>query len=306
MLAKVASTEAVETQEDQINWIESDRDYAIALHDGKLVSRNPKGKQLAAVPKWLKDTESAQQLLALKDWLEEHQQQCRETIEQWMLRSLPVPRAVMSAVWTDPAWQDILFNAVVCAVRKNGIVQSESGFLREVDPKKGVGIIDLDGETQWLKVESVAIPHPILLEELDDFRELTIELGFEQSLDQLFRQTWKPTQDQLKANSINDYRNGKFEMLTHALSLCRRLGYKVSGGYACSPVWEAGKLVEARFWIGAEYPEAETYTHDLIFTDDREHTLAIKDVGPVAFSEGVRMAAAIYAKRVVEKNEEED
>ena len=98
--------------------------------------------------------------------------------------------------------------------------------------------------------------------------------------------------------------DGKFAQLNHALGLCRRLGYRVSGGYACSPVWEAGTQVEARFWIGADDPESEAWTADLIFTDSKEHTIPVKDVGPVAFSEGMRMAAAIYAKRVVEKTEE--
>ena len=222
-----------------------------------------------------------------------------------MLRSLPVPHAVLTAVWPDPTWREILENSVVCSVKKDQVVQEESGFLKNVDAKKGIGIVDLDGETQWLKSETIAIPHPILLQELNDFRELTIELAFQQTFDQLFRQTWKPTAEQLKATSADDYRNGKFEMLTHCLSLCRRLGYKVSGGYACSQIWEDVKPIEARFWVGAEYPESETYTSDLIFTDDKEHTLPINEVGPVAFSEGIRMAASIYAKRVVEKNQDD-
>ncbi|MCR9197594.1 MAG: DUF4132 domain-containing protein [Planctomycetaceae bacterium] len=303
-MAKKAAAEQAPV-DDGLKWIDADRDYAVALADGKLVCRNPKGKQLASVPKWLKDSEPSQQLIALKDWLVEHQRQCLETTEMWMLRSLPLPRKVLAAVWPDPAWKDRLFNAVVCAVKKDRLVQEEAGFLREVHEKKGVGIIDLDGETQWIKTDTVAIPHPILLEELDDFRELTVELGFEQQLDQLFRQTWKPTPEQQETTSIEEYSGGKFEMLTHALGLCRRLGYKVSGGYACCPVWEAGTLVEARFWVGAEYPEEETYTADLIFADERDKTLPVKDVGAVAFSEGVRMAAAIYAKRVVEKQDDE-
>ncbi|MCA9035196.1 MAG: DUF4132 domain-containing protein, partial [Planctomycetaceae bacterium] len=259
----------VPVSEDGAFWIEADKGYSIALIEGKLQSRNPKGAALASVPKWLKDSEQAQQLISLGEWLDEHEKQSRDTIEAWMLRSLPVPRSVLVAIWQDPSWKSILTNAVVCSVTGEKLNQQESGFLREVDAKKGAGVIDLDGETQWLKSDSIAIPHPILLDELDDFRALTIELSFQQSLDQLFRQTWKPTKEQLKGNAVEDFRNGKFEALTHALSLCRRLGYRVSGGSACSPVWENGRLTEGRFWVGAEYPEAETYTWDLIFTDDR-------------------------------------
>ena len=42
----------------------------------------------------------------------------------------------------------------------------------------------------------------------------------------------------------------------------------------------------------------------LSWVDSREKGLAIADVGPVAFSEGMRMASSIYAARVVEKKEE--
>ncbi len=306
-MAKVKKEpKAVEAEpaSDGVSWLPADKDYALALLDGKVVGRNPKGAKLASVPPWLKESELAQQLTGLRDWLDEHEQQSMAAIELWMLRSLPVPRDVLAAVWPDPAWQSVLMNSVVCAVKKGEISQSEVGFLRQVDDKKGVGVVDLDGETQWLKVDAIAIPHPILLKELNDFRQLTIELGVQQTLDQLFRQTWSPTPERRDGSGINEFGGGKFAQLNHVLGLCRRLGYRVSGGYACSPVWEQGTQVEARFWIGAEYPEGETWTADLIFTDSKEHTLPVKDVGPVAFSEGMRMAAAIYAKRVVEKTEE--
>ena len=90
------------------------------------------------------------------------------------------------------------------------------------------------------------------------------------------------------------------------MGLCRRLGFRVRGGSAVCPVWEDGKLLEARFWVGADYPEGETWTGDLLFTDSQEHAVPIADVGPVTFSEGVKMAAAIYAKRVVQEDNEED
>ena len=146
-------------------WLPADKDYALALLDGKVVARNPKGAKLASVPPWLKESELAQQLTSLRDWLDEHEQHCVASIELWMLRSLPVPRDVLAAVWPDPAWQSVLMNAVVCAVKKGEISQGEAGFLRQVDDKKGVGVVDLDGETQWLKVDAIAIPHPILLKE---------------------------------------------------------------------------------------------------------------------------------------------
>lgn len=299
-------TKSPPEEKSELNWLPADKDYQVALDNGKLVCRNPAGKRLASVPKWLKDSDVAQELIGLKDWLVQHKAECRETLETWMLRSLPVAREVLAAVWPDPAWSGLLTNLVVCAVKGPDLDQEEAGFLREVDAKKGVGIVDLDGETQWLKAASVALPHPILLDDLNDFRELSVELAFEQSLDQLFRQTWKPTEEQLEKTVIQEFSGGKFEMLTHAMSHCRRLGYRVKGGSATCPVWENGKLVEARYWIGGDSPDYETWTGDLLFTDDRERGVPLRDVGPVAFSEGMRMAAAIYSNRVVEKEGDEE
>jgi hypothetical protein len=290
----------------ELSWIAADKDYQLALEDGKLICRNPKGSRLASVPKWLKDGEVAQQLTALKEWLEQHAAECRDTLELWMLRSLPVARLVLAEIWADPAWSGLLRNLVVCGVKSDRLDQEESGFLRDVDAKKGVGIVDLDGETQWIQSESVALPHPILLEDLQDYRELSVELAFDQTLDQLFRQTWKPTAEQLEKSSIQEFSGGKFEMLNHVMGLCRRLGYRVRGGSATCPVWENGRLMEARYWIGADSPEYESYTGELLFTDDRERGVPIRDVGPVAFSEGMRMAAAIYAKRVVKEDDASD
>jgi hypothetical protein len=293
--------------EADVSWIEAEKDYRLALDGGKLVCQNPKGKRLAQVPKWLKEGEAAQQLSALRDWLSEHEQECRETVETWMLRSLPVPRSVLAATWPDPAWAEELQNLVVCAVdRKGEPDQEQAGFLRDADAKKGIGIVDLDGETQWIKTERIAVPHPILLGELNDFRELATELNFQQRIDQLFRETWFPDKELNQATSIDQFAQGKFEQLNHVLGLCRRLGYRVRGGNAVCPVWEKGVLVEARYWVGSEYPESETWTGELLFTDSKERAIPIEDVGPVAFSEGMRMAAAIYAKRVVEEEDEDD
>lgn len=56
---------SAESSEDQISWLDAPRDYKIALHRGKLVCQNPKGKQLATLPKWLKEDPLADQLQAL-------------------------------------------------------------------------------------------------------------------------------------------------------------------------------------------------------------------------------------------------
>ncbi len=293
---------SVDKSPGEPHWLDAENGYRLALDDGKLACLNAKGKRLKSVPKKVKDGELGQQLLALKDFLDEHARECLETVETWMLRSLPVPLPVLESVWPDPAWRGILENAVVRAADD----AEQVGFLKDVRAGQGAGVVDPDGETQWLDALSLTLPHPILLEDVDDFRELATELGFEQGLQQLFREVHALADFEIDADAtaISQFTNGKFEQLNHALGLCRRLGYRTSGGFAVCRVWEGGSVAEARYWIGADYPEGETWTEDLGFVDAAERTLELAEVGPVTFSEGVRMASAIYARRVVEKEEE--
>ncbi|MCA9196279.1 MAG: DUF4132 domain-containing protein [Planctomycetales bacterium] len=285
-------------------WLEADRGYSVRLAEGKLACRNANGKPLASVPKWLKDSDIAQQLLALGEWLDEHRRDCQQQVETWMLRSLPVPRTVLNEVWSDPDWRWSLNNLVIASLDKTGTLdKNTAGLLREVDQKRGLGVVDIDGETQWLTASEILIPHPILIGGLAELQEIASDMQFAQSVDQLFRPTFAATSDQQKSTAIREFQGGRFEQLTHVLSLCRRLGVPVRGGYACTKVWENGVPVEARFWIGNDAPDMEALTEDLIFVDSEQRPKMIGEVGPVTFSEGMHMATRIYAKRVVAKEE---
>lgn len=96
--------------EGGISWMDAGNGYSLGLDEGKIVCRNPAGKKLASVPKDLKETEAAEQLSALIEWLAGHQTECLHRVEMWMLRSLPVPCDVVRAVWPDPDWSDVLRN----------------------------------------------------------------------------------------------------------------------------------------------------------------------------------------------------
>ena len=293
------------TPEADAGWLDAGKGYQLTLEDGKLVAKNDKGKRLSSVPKELKDSDVADQLEGLRDWLVEHERECAATVDQWMLRSLPVPRAVLEQVWDDPAWRRPLDNAVVVSVRDDGTHDhGKAGLFRGVDRKKGVGVVDLDGETTWLAADRVAIPHPILIPELDAWRELITQVGATQGIAQLHRETYGKPANVGQANTVEQFEDGKFAMLMHAIGKARSLGYKVRGGFAVCKAWDGTATTEARYWIGADSPEAETYTGALAWVDDRERGLTIAQVGPVAFSEGMRMASSIYAARVVEKKEE--
>lgn len=303
--AKARKPSASEDAGDGIHWLPADRDYSVALLEGKIVCRNPKGKMLATLPPWLKESDTAQQLAAMSDWLSEHALECLHTVERWMLRSLLVPAQIVHQVWPDPDWRTALENVVLAPANAKGDTDLEKmGLLKSVEEKKGLGIVDVDGESQWLKQPLVAILHPILIGDLDDLRELANDLKLEQAVEQLYRPVHKMKDDQRELRAIRDYEGGKFEQLNFALGACRRLGYPVRGGYATCRVWEGGSPLEARYYVGGEYPEAETETGELLFVGTDQTAVPMRDVGPVTFSEGMRMAAAIYAKRKVEEKAE--
>ncbi|MBA2662628.1 MAG: DUF4132 domain-containing protein [Bradymonadaceae bacterium] len=287
-------------------WVDADGGYAVTIDEGKIVCRNAKGKLLATLPPKVRSSDAVQQLRQVLDLLVEHERTCIETVDGWMLRSLPVPVQVILAVWDDPAWRKPLENAVVAPQGFAAGDEEHVGFLRGADAQRGVGLVNLDGETIWLNVETVVIPHPVLLAEIADLREIAVELAMEQGLSQLFREIYpRGAEHKDDQRSIQSFANGKFDQLNFANGRCRSLGYRVRGGFACCPVWEAGVHVEARYWIGCDYPEYETFTGELIWVDDKERPLALGSVGPVAFSEGMRMAAAVYAGRAKEEKTEE-
>ncbi len=288
-------------------WIDGPDGYGLAFDGGKVVCRNPQGRRLAAVPKALRDADAVHRLEALERWLRQHARECAEAVERWMLRSLPAPRGLIEAVWADPDWRGPLENLVVFPVDAAGEPRPDAGgFLRGARPG-AVGVVTLDGETAWLEADRLAVPHPILMPELADFRELAAELGLAQGARQLFREVFARGPDHADHDRlVGDFAGGRFGMLAHALGRARSLGYRVSGGYAVCPVWEAGRKVEARFWLGADAPDEETVTEGLGWVDAREHGLALREVGPVAFSEGMRMASAIYAGRAKEEEGEDE
>lgn len=279
--------------------------YALGIRAGKLTCLNAKGQALASVPKEVREGEVAERLLAVLDFLRAHEREVASTVEGWMLRSMPTPTAVLVAVWADEAYRAALENLVVVpGALGEG---ATAGFLRGVDAKKGLGLVDADGETVWTKADVFAVPHPILLPELDDLRALAAELGLTQGQKQLFREVFaKPADVTPEQDEIGAFRGGKFEQLSHARGAAKSLGYRTSGGWAICRVFEGGAPLEARFWLGGDDAMDETMTEGLMWVDASGDTILVKDVPPIAFSEGMRMASAIYGKRAVEKKEEED
>ncbi|MFG2328497.1 DUF4132 domain-containing protein [Streptomyces sp. NPDC048604] len=299
-----------------MGWIETGSGgYAVTLEGTRVLCRNAQGRTLKQVPAKLKDDPEVVRLRQLAEWLERHERECREQVDAWLVRSLPVPVALLARVWPDPAWRAALTDLVVAPVGADGAADvARAGFLRDADPERGLGVVDLDGDSVRLGaaqgVESVLIPHPVLLDELDELREFAAELGVEQGAQQLFREVWRrpgardgeaAAGDAAAGDAVEAYAGGRFEQLRHATARATSFGYRVRGGHAVCPLVEDGRALEAAYWLGEDYPDAETWTGSLEWRDRAGRRLPPAEVGPVAWSEGERMAALVYAGRVVDE-----
>jgi hypothetical protein len=282
-----------------MGWV-SAGDYEVALDGGKVVCRNAAGRRLKSVPPKIADEPAVVGLRQLVEWLDRHERQCLADVERWMVRSLPVPLDVVTRVWPDPAWQAALRDVVVTG--EDGQV---AGFLRDAGTGRGLGLVDLDGDTVRIAPELVRIPHPVLLDDLEELREFAVELGVEQRAQQLFREVWhRPAGVDAEGTQVDEYAGGSFKELRFLHGRATQLDYRVRGGHAVCPVLEDGRGIEARVWIGDYEGYEETETGPLVWSDPAGRVLKLGQVGPVAWSEGMRMAAALYAGRVVEDEEQ--
>ena len=277
--------------------------YEVALVEGRVAVRatsgRAAGRQLKTLPKSLRDHPEVDRLRRLSDWLDRHAAACVAQIDAWMVSSLPVPTGLLGRVWADEAWRSALRDIAVI-----GDDPDEVGFLRDATESGELRMVNLDGETVRLSPRTVRLPHPVLLPDRDELREFAAELGLTQQVEQIYRATWlKPDADDLvaTATTVRDFSGGKFSSRFGLAARAGSLGYRVSGGYATCRVRDGGRSAEAAVWIGEPYWDGETETGGLTWHDQDGRTLALREVGPVAWSEGMRMAAALHAGRVVEE-----
>jgi hypothetical protein len=307
--AKTAATSTKGSSQDELHWVSTTSGYELSLSGNKVVCRSAAGKRLNAVPATLKDDPVAVDLRGLAEWLVGHEKECRERVETWMLRSLPVPTALLSSVWPDIAWRSSLQDCTVAVFVDDAPDMTRVGLLRDVftDPANGtgVGVVDLDGNTKRWNCHQIVIPHPVLLKHLDDWREFAAELGINQQVPQLFRETHDRPELADGPLSISTYQGGRYQQLRHIQGRASSHGFSVSGGFAVCRIFEGGQMVEARLWIGSDSPDYETEIGDLVWVDSEGRQLFSEDVGPVAWSEGHRMGADLYAGRVIDQTVEQ-
>ncbi|WP_052850761.1 DUF4132 domain-containing protein [Streptomyces avicenniae] len=282
-----------------MGWI-SAGDYDVALDDGgRVICRNKAGRRLKSVPGKLADDPAVVQLRQLTEWLARHERECVATVERWMIRSLPVPTDVLVRVWPDPAWQAALRDLVV--TDPSGSV---AGFLRGADAERGVGLVDLDGDTVRTTASVLHIPHPVLLDDLEELREFATELDLRQGIGQLHREVWHREETSPDATAVTTYAGGRYAQLRFLTGRAVSLGYRVRGGQAVCAVHEDGRTLEARVWLGDFDGWSETETGALTWNTTDGTRVRPAETGPVAWSEGMRMAAALYAGRDTETTED--
>ncbi|MEU4359720.1 DUF4132 domain-containing protein [Streptomyces virginiae] len=284
-------------------WLAAGEGYEIALVEGRVAARSvtgrAAGRQLKTLPKALKDHPEVDRLRRLAEWLDRHAAACVAQVDGWMVSSLPVPTELLARVWPDDAWQNALRDLAVV-----GDDPDEVGFLRDATASGELKVVNLDGETVRLSPRTVTLPHPVLLPDLDDVREFAAELGIVQQVEQIHRATWrKPDEVSATATEVRDYAGGVFPTRFSLAARATALGYRVSGGYATCKVRDAGagSGTEAAVWIGEPYYDDETTTGALSWHDEDGRAVTLAKVGPVAWSEGMRMAAALYAGRKIEE-----
>jgi hypothetical protein len=283
-----------------MGWVAAVDGYEVSLVGGKVACRTTGGKVLKSPPKAVRESPAVAALRQVQEWLDRHRAQCLHTVEDWLLRGLPVPATVIASVWPDEAWRCMLTDAVVAPVTERGAwLLDEAGFLRDAGPD-GLGLVNLDGETVRLDVVTVVLPHPVLLPDLDDLRGFATDLGVTQGVAQLFREIWRKPDGAAQLRSATaQFAGGRYEQLRHLTGRAANLGYAVRGGCATLRVWEGGRSLEARVWLGDYEPTVEAQTGELVFVDGSGSSVDLATVGPVTWSEGLRMAAGLYSGRVV-------
>lgn len=117
------------------------------------------------------------------------------------------PVSVLTAIWPNEAWQDALDDVALT----DGSV---TDFLHHANPGAR-HLMNLDGESvRSAHTDSATahIPHPSTLTHLSTWRELAVELGVNQSIDQLCRAiTRKPVGAQAQATALRAHRHARYE-----------------------------------------------------------------------------------------------
>jgi hypothetical protein len=283
-----------------MGWLAAGDTYEVALVEGRVVARSASGpspaEQVRNLPEEIRDRPEVIELQRFAEWLDRHAAECAAQVTTWMVSSLPVSTGLLARVWPDEAWQSALRDIVVV-----GDGPDETGFLRDADDSGALRVVNLDGETVRLAPRTVTLPHPVLLPDLEELRTFAAELGVVQGIEQIHRATWhKPGDLKEGAESVREFAGAEYRSWFHLSARATSLGYTVSGSSVIDRIRDTGRIFTASVGMSDPYAEEKAWTGNLTWSDEDGHRcLPLTEVGPVAWSEGMRMAAALHAGRTV-------
>lgn len=289
-----------------LHWIRTEGDYELALAGGRLLCRDIHGDILPQVPRRVMRSKIARRMLSVGGILIDHKKACADTVERWMLRSLPTSGAVLESVWPDPTWKFLLEHLVVLAIDVSGFWNpAHQGVLMGVPSPREVDLLTPSGQRIRVEAQQVFIPHPSVLDHLASYRRLLHEEGIEQGALQVYREVHrKPVLMDPSSQSLNSF-CGKIRASPKRLALrARSKGYRVQGGHVTCALQEWGRQVSARIWIGEPGARRkDPGVGELQWVDARGRVMSMGSVGPVSFSEGHRMGWALCEDHDVRSQE---
>ncbi|OWA11575.1 hypothetical protein B9W62_05690 [Streptomyces sp. CS113] len=287
-----------------MGWLAAGDTYEVALVEGRVVARSTaaagtasEGKRERTLPAEIRDRPEVVELQRFAEWLDRHAAECAAQVGTWMVSSLPVPTGLLARVWPDEAWQTALRDIVVV-----GEAPDEVGFLRDADESDGLRVVNLDGETVRLNPRTVTMPHPVLLPDLEELRTFAAELGVVQGVEQIHRATWTApgAGEDGGTDVVTEFAGAEYRSWFHLSARATSLGYRISGSRIVDRVRDAGRVFTASVGMSDPYTEEKAWTGGLSWSHgDGYRSLPLHEVGPVAYSEGMRMAAALHAGRTV-------
>ncbi|WP_274598957.1 DUF4132 domain-containing protein [Streptomyces albus subsp. chlorinus] len=254
-----------------------------------MTCRKTDGRVLKSVPGAVRTSRVGRRFAALQEQLAGHEKECRAAVESWLLGGVPIPARLLARIWPDPSWRTGLRHLVV---RAGG----RAGLLQEVSEDGRARIRELDGAPYEPPVGSpVTLVHPALLDDPAAWQRLLEEHGGTQAVEQLSRSVHRQREgNDPAATGIGVEADEDSGQYWSTRSRAAEHGFGVRGGFAVLRITERGVTLEARCRLGSGEPGAPAEPGRLMWVDEAERPVPLGEVGPVAWSEGRRMAELVY------------
>lgn len=272
-------------------------EYQFLLDGEEILARTSRGRMLKAVPAKARKLPEYEQLDALRTALAQHRRLCADTVTAWFLRGETVPTRLIAAVWPDPAWRGMLVDAVVAHDATHGLLRDATD--------SALRLVDLDGEELTVPVAddtAVTLPHPIVLPDLADWREFAVELGVRQGVDQLLRDCHpRPNDDREREQALRRYEGAVYERANALVGRSRGGGFAIDyiDGVSGITLRILEDGVETTAVLHAWESDEESATLGVLSFTRQGREVPAADVGPLTWSEGIRMAEFVYSGRTI-------